>query len=247
MPPALPLIKSRAVLRLWVFLLVLLSFGALGQADTNLQPSIAALPHITKTKSGRAGDPINVGLVGSKEEVIAVMKAAGWYPADPVTMKTSLEITGSVVFHKSYKYAPVSPLFFQGRMQDLAFEKPDGKSAAHRHHVRFWKVLDQGAEGRPVWLGAGTYDKSVGLSHVNGKITHHISGDVDSEREIIVADLVKSMRLLSIYFVAGAGPVADARNGGGDHYHSDGMIHFAVISAGAVVEPNAPQNLSIAK
>jgi hypothetical protein len=34
-----------------------------------------------------------------------------------------------------------------------------------RHQVRFWKVLEKGIEGRPVWLGSATLDRSVGLSH----------------------------------------------------------------------------------
>ena len=60
--------------------------------------------------------------------------------------------------------------------------KADGTSADHRHHVRFWKVLDQGEEKRPVWLGDATFDRSVGVSHYTGAITHHIDADIDAER-----------------------------------------------------------------
>jgi len=238
--------KSGLVLRFAAVIAVVIMAGlpapfAMGEAAS--QPGIAVLPKVTTTKSGRAGDPINVGLVGTRDEVMNAMKAAGWFPADPVTLKTSLKITGSVLLRKAYRFAPVSALFFQGRIQDLAFEKPVGKSAAHRHHVRFWQVLAQGAEGRPVWLGSGTYDKSVGLSHTNGKITHHIGANVDAEREVIVADLTKTMELQATYVLGGAGPIADARNGGGDHYFSDGMIHFAVIAEGAKLQANPPVNL----
>ena len=209
---------------------LLLTIASTAQADDATQAEITNLPHITHTKSGHAGDPINLGLVGTRQNIIKAMEAAGWFPADPVTVKTSLEIAGSVLLRHSYKAAPVSALFYQGRKQDLAFEKPDGKSAAHRHHVRFWSVLDKGADGRPVWLGSGTYDKSVGLSHVNGKITHHIAADVDAERDRIVSDLNAAKRLISDYFVKGTDPIKDARNGGGDHYHTDGQIHFAAIA-----------------
>ena|GEM_PF-842897 len=213
-------------------------------SETNLQPGIAAFPNINKTKSGRSGDLINVGLVGTRVEIVAAMKAAGWFPADPVTAKTSLKITGSVLFRKAYNAAPVSALFYQGRIQDLAFEKPVGKSAAHRHHVRFWQVLDQGAEGRPVWLGSATFDKSVGLSHTTHKFTHHIAADVDAERETLLADLTHAKILLSTYLLMRTGPIEDARNGGGDHYFSDGMIHFAVIAEGAIQQTNPPLNVS---
>ena len=57
------------------------------------------------------------------------MQAAGWFPADPVTWRTSVEIVGSVVLDRPYHDAPVSPLYYQGKKEQLAFEKPDGKSA----------------------------------------------------------------------------------------------------------------------
>ncbi len=212
-------------------LILLVAFAApTAKADTNQPPAIADLPHTTLTKSGRAGDLINVGLVGDRSEIIAAMTAAGWYPSDPVTVKTSLKITGSVLLRRTYKFAPISALFYQGRIQDFAFQKPFGKSAARRHHVRFWKVLDQGAEGRPIWLGSGTFDRSVGVSHTTHKITHHIAPDIDTERETIINDLVFAKQTITDYLMPGAGQVTTAKNGGGDPYFSDGKIHFAVIA-----------------
>ncbi len=61
------------------------------------QPRLAAVPMVTRTRQGIAGDPINVGLVGSEEDVIRAMHAAGWMPADPVTLKSSIAIIGSVL------------------------------------------------------------------------------------------------------------------------------------------------------
>src|SRR5271154_7041648 len=74
------------------------------------------------------------------------------FPADPVTLRSSIEIIGSVVLDRPYHEAPVSPLYCQGKRRDFAFQKPAGRSADRRHHVRFWKVLDRGEEGRAVWL-----------------------------------------------------------------------------------------------
>ena len=47
----------------------------------------------------------------------------------------------------------------------------------------------QGEEKRPVWLGAATFDRSVGVSHYTGAITHHIGADIDAERKLLAADL----------------------------------------------------------
>jgi LssY C-terminus len=188
------------------------------------QKGLASLPMVTRTAQGIPGDPINVGLIGDNKDVLCAMQAAGWYPADPVTLRSSIEIAGSVLLDRPYRDAPVSPLFYLGRREDLAFEKPDGNSADHRHHVRFWKVLDQGEENRPVWLGDATFDRSVGVSRYTGAITHHIGADIDAERAVLAADLEAARVVDARYQVTGIGPMMAGRNGGGDLYYTDGEV-----------------------
>jgi len=147
-----------------------------------------------------------------------------WYPADPITFRSSIEIVGSVLFRRPYPHAPVSTLYYDGRREDLAFEKPDGRTAKSRNHVRFWEVLKQGEEGRSVWLGAATFDRKVGFNHYTGQVTHHISPDVDAERDLLAAALQDAKVVEAVYEVSGVGPTFDGRNGEGDAYYTDGEI-----------------------
>jgi hypothetical protein len=188
------------------------------------QKGLANLPMVTRTGQGIPGDPMNVGLVGNTADVICAMHAAGWYPADPITLKSSIEIIGSVLLDRPYKDAPVSNLYYLGRREDLAFEKPIGQNADRRNHVRYWKVLDQGEEKRPVWLGASTEDRGVGVSEYTVAVTHHISGDLDAERALLAADLENAGMVDAKYQVTGIGPTLTGRNGGGDLYYTDGEI-----------------------
>jgi hypothetical protein len=188
------------------------------------QKRLADLPMVTLTAQGIPGDPINVGLVGETKDVLCAMQAAGWYPADPVTLRSSIEIAGSVLLDRPYRDAPVSPLYYLGRREDFAFEKPVGSSADHRHHVRFWKVLETGEEKRPVWLGDATFDRSVGVSHYTGAITHHIDADIDAERKLLASDLEAAGMVEARYQVTGIGPTLAGRNGGGDLYYTDGEV-----------------------
>ena len=188
------------------------------------QKGLAGLPMVTRTGQGIPGDPINVGLVGDAKDLVCAMHAAGWFPADPITLKSSIEIVGSVLLDRPYKDAPVSNLYYLGRREDFAFEKPLGASADRRNHVRYWKVLDQGEEKRPVWLGSATLDRGVGISHYTGAVTHHISPDLDAERGVLAADLEKAGMVEAKYQVTGIGPTMAGRNGGGDPYYSDGEI-----------------------
>src|ERR1700720_1201397 len=88
------------------------------------QKGLANLPMLTRTAQGIPGDPINVGLIGDDKDVLCAMQAAGWFPADPVTLKSSIEIAGSVLLDRPYRDAPVSNLFYLGRREDLGFKKP---------------------------------------------------------------------------------------------------------------------------
>jgi LssY C-terminus len=196
------------------------------------QKRLAELPMVTRTAQDIPGDPINTGLVGDDAEVLCAMRAASWFPADPVTFRSSIEIAGSVLLDRPYPDAPVSPLFYLGRREDLAFEKPDGNSADQRHHVRFWKVLEQGQEQRPVWLGAVTFDRSVGISRYTGAITHHIAADIDAERKLLATDLQAAGMVDAKYQVTGVGPTMDGRNGGGDLYYTDGEVWIMRLVTG---------------
>ncbi len=202
-------------------------------------PKLANSPTVTHTSEGIPGDPINIGVVGTRAEVVSALLSAGYYPADPVTIKTSVGIAKSVLLKSAYPTAPVSNLYFfvggaspqENRKQDLAFEQPAGSSASQRHHVRFWQSPDVDEQsGRTLWLGSATFDRSSGFSHFTGKITHHIAADIDDERNLTIASLVKAKQVVSYYQVTGVGATLQAYNGGGDRYFTDGEMTIALLS-----------------
>jgi hypothetical protein len=196
------------------------------------EPGLSKFTMLTATAQGIPGDPINVGLVGDRKDVVRAFHAAGWYPADPITLRTSVEIIGSVLLDRPYKTAPVSPLFFDGRREDLAFEKPVGSSADRRQHVRLWLMLASGAEARPVWLGSTTFDSGVTLSRDTGQVTHRIAPNVDAERDSLITGLNDARMVIGLYQMKGIGPTLTGRNGEGDPYYSDGEIWLARLAAG---------------
>ena len=222
---------------------LVLAYLALPWAWTHYeqQKGLKARPMVTWTAQGIPGDPLNVGLVGAQHEIIRAISAAGWLPADPVTLRTALEIAGSVLLHRPYERAPVSPLFYEGRREDLAFEKEHGSSADQRHHVRLWRALDSGTEGRPVWLGSATFDRGVELSRYTGQITHRIAPDIDEERVTLVHDLSRTGMSKTIYQVTGIGPTLIGRNGEGDRYYTDGEIKVIVTLRSDETASEKPQ------
>lgn len=207
------------------------------------EPALADVSMRTETAQNIAGDPLNIGLVGNDAEVLSAFQQIGWTLAEAVTLESSLEIGSSVILNRPYAAAPVSALFYQGRKQDLAFERLAGASADQRHHVRLWQVIAKGSAGKPVWLGAASFDKGVGLSHYTGQITHHIDADIDAERDGLIKAISEAGLAESIYQVSGIGPALTGRNGGDDPFQTDGELTVAVLREGAVAVDEAPNVL----
>jgi hypothetical protein len=204
----------------------------LGHAPTGVvegHPGLARSPRHTTTAQGRPGDAVNIGFIGSEEDLHRTLATAGWYAADPITLKTSLRIAADCVLDKPYPHAPVSNLYLWGRVQDAAFEQPVGDSPTQRHHVRFWRSSERDGRGRPLWLGAATFDERVEISRTTGRFTHKIGPDIDRERDKLVRDAISAEALDGYYWVEEFHRAAEGRNGGGDAYFTDRRLAIGVI------------------
>jgi hypothetical protein len=184
---------------------------------------------VTRTAEGIAADPLNVLLVGTSEDVDAAMRAAGWSPADRITLESGLRDATSLLFHRPYASAPVSTHLLWGRPQDLAFEQIVGGSPRRRHHIRLWRATRPTDPRDTVWLGAATYDRSLGFSRYTGEVMHHIDPRVDAERDKLLADLRGAQRLKGSDCGPGLREPGRDWNGAGDPYETDGRLCVAVL------------------
>lgn len=183
----------------------------------------------TRTGDGLLGDPINVAVIGSKSKLVKAMKAAGWELADELTVHSSWKMAISTVLHRSYPTAPVSSLYLFGEKQSLAFQQEVDGNTHKRHHVRFWPTpkrwwLPGGY--RTDWLGAATYDRSIGFSLFTFQFTHKIEEDIDVERDYVVSTLERSGVVDYVEVVEHYASGFRSRNGGGDHISTDGNLPF---------------------
>lgn len=168
------------------------------------------------TPDGFASDPINVGLVGSRAQVIKAMEAAGWTVADRYSFYNVFKEVLATVSHHHYSNAPMSPLYLFGRRQDIGFEIQLNGSRGQRHHVRFWVTgydptqspiiqpvrwrtrKSKATELHPLWLGAASRDIGFALIRHNVQITHMIHPNTDDERDLIVRGLSKAKKVTKV-------------------------------------------------
>lgn len=195
----------------------------------SIHPEFDENPRITETGDKHPGDPLNVALIGTEDEVKKIMEAAKWYPAAALGIVSDIKIGADTILDRPDKEAPVSSLYLFGRKEDLAFEQPVGKSPRHRHHVRFWKTPQPSGDGRPKWIGSAVYDERVGFSRTTGQITHVTGEYIDKERDYLFKCLAETKLLEEEYIVKNFHENHTGFNGGGDPWKTDGNLDVGVI------------------
>jgi hypothetical protein len=164
------------------------------------------LPLYCVTPDGFASDPLNIGIIANRRQLINAMENAGWHVADPHNLRYVLQSIISTIVGRDYPNAPMSNLYLFGRKQDIGFEIPTDR-AGGRHHVRFWATTYEKKKRLSVhgihwhdrkehlrhadllWVGAASLDIGLNLIRHNFQLTHRIDPDTDKERELIVSQL----------------------------------------------------------
>lgn len=165
------------------------------------------LPLYCVTPDGYASDPLNIGLIGSRRQLIAAMKAAGWHVADPYTIRNAIFELVAIILKKPYHGEPMTALYLFGRKQDIGFEMQlIDQGRGHRHHVRFWATTFDSFDDLSVntihwqrrrqptgrnllWVGAASRDAGIAFVKHTIQFAHMIAPDTNGEREFIVAGL----------------------------------------------------------
>jgi hypothetical protein len=167
------------------------------------------VPRFTITGDGLPGDPVNLVLTGTLQQLQAAFAIAGWSVADRLSLASSWGMIRAFAFNSPYPTAPFSTLYLFGRGQDVGFQEAIDDSPRKRHHIRFWALSlahadsalgtasfwlnsDRPPDGARVhWVGAGTKDTGFSLTRLTFQITHATDADTNAERDYIIAELRK--------------------------------------------------------
>jgi hypothetical protein len=203
------------------------------------------VPCYTVTGDGLPGDPVNLVLTGTLQNLRAAYATAGWAEADRLDLVSSWRMCRAFVFNAPYPTAPFSTLYLFGRGQDIGFQKAIDDSPRKRHHIRFWALslaraedamgradfwlnTDRPPESEPShWIGAGTRDTGFSLTKLTFQITHATDSDTNSERDFIVADLRQHKVIDEITSIQAGQRLPSKRV---NHYITDGDVAAANLA-----------------
>jgi LssY C-terminus len=202
------------------------------------------VPRYTTTGDGLAGDPVNIALIGTLQQLRAAFATIGWSEADRLGLSSSWGMVRAFVFNSPYPRAPFSTLYLFGRGQDVGFQKAIDNSPRKRHHIRFWALnlarvqdsMDSAsfwlntdrppADARVLWVGAGTKDTGLSLTQLTFQITHATDSDTNAERDYIIGELM-SYRVVEA--VAAYQPGQRLSVERVNHYVTDGEVTLASL------------------
>ncbi|WP_199481679.1 LssY C-terminal domain-containing protein [Vibrio owensii] len=188
--------------------------------STEIQP-IAFNDLGFKVYPGRSNvfDAQAVNLVYVGESPRTLMQELGWLENQTFS-RNDIELSDYVSLLKQ-KLPPVSDLFWNGKPQAMAFQKPG--SLLKRSHIRWWQAGHEASSNQSVWVGAISYDDGLKLAHYSGIITvlHRIDPNVDSERDRLANQIEMSHLALVGELHSLAQPIAmDDKH----DYYSDGNV-----------------------
>jgi len=203
------------------------------------------LPRFTITGDGLPGDPINLVLIGTRQQLCAAFASSGWSEADQLGLASSWRMVQAFIFNSPYATAPFSTLYLFGRGQDIGFQKAIDNSPRKRHHIRFWASSLTRAEAtvgtagfwlntdrpahheRVLWVGAGTKDTGLSLNKLTFQITHATDSDTNAERDFIIAELTKNRVIVDVNSYRSGQRLPTQRV---NHYITDGEVTVASLT-----------------
>jgi hypothetical protein len=205
-----------------------------------LRDELRALPCCVKDADGeRDGDPLNLAVIGDVGDVLAAMSRAGWSFTHRIDFNTVQRMVGAAVSGQAYAVAPVSPLYFLGRPQDMALQRARN-TIVQRNHLRLWLAPFR-FEGRSVWVGQISRDIGVKATTKSPTLTTHvIDPNVDEAREHLLQSLMVAGSIDRFAFVRGMEPVSQSKprqNLTGDPYFTDGLRFVVMLSDSGATPP----------
>lgn len=189
-----------------------------------LRERLAALPCCTTSKDGtRNGDPMNIVLVGDRQDIFAALVRREWHQTEVTYAKSALKTVRSFLFGSRYRYSPISALYVFDRPQDIGLQKAR-HSITLRNHMRLWRAPFDYRD-KQVYVGQISRDIGVRFSR-RTVTTHKIDPNIDATRDDLAGDLIYSQALHRVGWVEGSQASTfdtPAYNLSPDPYYSDGL------------------------
>ncbi|MEJ2038965.1 MAG: LssY C-terminal domain-containing protein, partial [Desulfosarcinaceae bacterium] len=140
----------------------------------------------TETLLGEKQEPLNfIFIVRHERQLASLLHRAGWKTSRKASFAALIKTARAWLLKQPYPAAPVSPTFWNARIQGSGYAKATASSGfGFTRHIRLWRTHDQLKDGSRIYVGL--------VNATNGfkwGIIPRLSPDLDADREVLFRDL----------------------------------------------------------
>jgi hypothetical protein len=207
-----------------------------------MEQMVEHLPERVTTTKHKDADLVNLVFLGSKAQVQAAFREAGWHNADRVSKGSAMKNLYALLNNSGYAQQPMMSFLLDGEAEEMKWQK-NLNSYGRRDHVRIWQ-WKPAEGGEPVWVTSSTRDTGAALSLKYEGFVHHIAPEIDDERATVIRDLNFAGCVKQVSYVARPEMPTATTNATGDPMHTDGSVAVVALQE---CRPTEPQLDSTAK
>lgn len=176
----------------------------------------------TETLTGDRQEPLNfIFLAKNKRDLVTAVREAGWTLTDKGDFTTFTKAFKALVLKVPYHAAPISPSFWNTKIQDISFAKvPAANWLTNAHHVKIWRTSSVLKNGERIYLAMANANDGM-----KWWIFPEISPDLDAEREHLYLDLDRTGKVESSKKIQFVKPLI-GKNFMGDQFFTDGKAYI---------------------
>jgi undecaprenyl-diphosphatase len=179
----------------------------------------------TETLTGDKQEPINyIFLARNDSHLVAALQQAGWILTDKADISSFIKAVQALILKTPHPSAPISPSFWNAKIQDLSFAKVPGTNwLSNAHHVKIWRTNFLLKNGNNVYVGLVNANNGFKWG-----IIPKIAPDLDTERELLYIDLNRTGKIESHLKAQLVKPLI-GKNFIGDQFFTDGKVYIISV------------------
>ncbi|MBW2164158.1 MAG: LssY C-terminal domain-containing protein [Deltaproteobacteria bacterium] len=153
-----------------------------------------------------------------------VPQQAGWILTDKADISSFINAVKALILKTPHPSAPISPSFWNAKIQDISFAKVPGPNwLSNAHHVKIWRTNFLLKNGNNIYVGMVNANDGFKWG-----IIPKIVPDLDAERELLYLDLNRTGKIESHLKAQLVKPLI-GKNFIGDQFFTDGKVYIISV------------------
>jgi membrane protein DedA with SNARE-associated domain len=179
----------------------------------------------TETLIGEKQEPVNFIFFAKKDgQLTSTLQQAGWVLTDRADISSFIKAIKALIMKIPYPSAPISPSFWNTKIQDLSFAKVSGTNwFRNAQHLKIWRTNYLLENGENIYVGMTNVNEGFEWG-----IIPKIAPNLDAEREQLYQDLNRTGKIESHLKVQLVKSLI-GKNFMGNQFFTDGKAYIVTV------------------